>query len=192
MGEGVTTMTDVEMLRAAVIRDPDDIAARYAFADACEEAGLYARATFTRMQLTGVDGKEFANDNFALITTDVPHFLKRSDVTLHYVNGFIEDIHCPMKLWRRHGVKLVLRHPVRKMMTDREPLYRSNGEPFFVVGDEYPDNMLHALPQRIYTIVMAALAVDQNLWPSEACAELVGRASIQWAREEAGLCDTNS
>lgn len=43
--------TDVEMARAGVLADPDDVLARYAFADACEEAGLLRRAEFVRLQM---------------------------------------------------------------------------------------------------------------------------------------------
>lgn len=44
-------MTTVEMLRGAVVADPSDLAAKYAYADACEESGLLHRAKFVRDQL---------------------------------------------------------------------------------------------------------------------------------------------
>lgn len=47
------TSTDVANLHAAILADPSDLAARYAYADALDEAGSDRRAAFVRASLAG-------------------------------------------------------------------------------------------------------------------------------------------
>jgi uncharacterized protein (TIGR02996 family) len=39
----------------------------------------------------------------------------------HIRRGFVESVECPLALWLEHGPAIVRRHPVERVVTDREP-----------------------------------------------------------------------
>lgn len=167
-------MTTQEALLAAILADPDDDLPRLAYADWCEEMGNQARADMIRAQLAD------PNDNLT-----VPF----DDAIFHWKRGFIEEVHCLLDWWQKHGPAYVHKYPLRRVLiTDCQPAaYLITSQRRFVWEWSHTGGSIQhakqALPFEIWHYLPRTNGLASFDNKSEAM-EALSQACLTWAKAQ--------
>jgi uncharacterized protein (TIGR02996 family) len=148
-------MTDIDMLYAAILADPDDDLARYAYADALEERNKgrdLETAAFIRGQL--IDGSTTVVQHYCSAYFQPETFLG------HYMRGFIKCVTISSSNWMKFGPRLIRNHPIQvvKLINKTPPNRSVIGIPLFTwfIGSdksEWEGNP-HIIPRSIFEYLM--------------------------------------
>lgn len=136
-------MTDLDTIYRAILIDPADSLARFAYADALEEAGDSEQAEFVRDMMEAIAPNRMSVRRSRRIyfdhhlrCQDPDHqqmvrswkFCRQSPVVGSRVEywirrGLIDSVKCPFIFWMNHGQSIVASHPIDVIdITDRHPL----------------------------------------------------------------------
>lgn len=130
-------VSDVDMLLAAILADPDDLAARHAYADALEERGRgddAARADYVRRHLdldrAEVDWRTMTHGAYVWTQPEPPRcrleiLPRMGGVVCKFVRGFVEEVECDrLEQWLECGPAMAKGNPLRRVQArDKTPRY---------------------------------------------------------------------